>query len=78
MALCHTVVPVVSQDGSVSYKGAYPDEIALVTAAHCFGYSLKSVGTNKYSLSIMGDKRVYRIIGINSFESERRRMSIVV
>ena len=38
LAVCHTIVPNVSNDGILSYNASSPDELALTNAARYFGY----------------------------------------
>ncbi|CAG9332606.1 unnamed protein product [Blepharisma stoltei] len=78
LALCNTVTPDFDFDGEPIYQAASPDEEALVIAAHCFGYSLIGYKDSSISLRINGETLEYRILGINEFSSERKRMSIVV
>jgi len=78
LALCHTVIPSKTDSGGILYQSASPDEEALVIAAHCFGYSFVSSRSDYYSLLIHGEKRTYRLLGINDFTSDRKRMSIVL
>ncbi|CAG9334297.1 unnamed protein product [Blepharisma stoltei] len=77
LALCHTVIPD-HVDGELVYQAASPDEEALVIAAHCFGFSYISSKNGIYTLQINLDVTEYKILGINEFSSDRKRMSIVV
>lgn len=77
LSLCHTVI-LEQNDGKLRYEAASPDEEALVIAAHCFGYSFQNTRPGFCSLNINGGKVDYRVIGINEFNSDRKRMSIVV
>ena len=78
LALCHTVLPEVDSKGCLHYLGASPDEEALVVAAHCFGYSFDRVKSGYLGLTVFGEKREYRVLGVNEFTSNRKRMSIVI
>lgn len=78
LSLCHTVIPEYTESGQLRYEAASPDEEALVIAAHCFGYSFKCTRPGFCSLDINGRTVEYRVIGINEFNSDRKRMSIVV
>ena len=77
LALCNTVIPDMSSE-SIVYQSASPDEEALVIAAHCFGVSLINSKPNIYILKINEENLEYKILGINDFNSNRKRMSIVV
>ena len=78
LCLCHTVLPELDPSGHLCYQGASPDEEALVIAAHCFGYSFDTVKTGILGVTILGEKREYRVLGVNEFTSSRKRMSVVV
>lgn len=78
LSLCHTVIPSNAEDGSLQYQSALPDEEALVIAAHCFGYSFASVKASTYQVNVHGERRSFLLMGINEFNSERKRMSVVV
>lgn len=78
MSLCHTVVPNLKSDGMVAYQAASPDEEALVIAAHCFGYTFTSARSDICSVEVNGQVRRYKVLGVNEFNSVRKRMSIVV
>ena len=78
MALCHTVLPDTKTDGVQSYQAASPDEEALVIAAHCLGYTFTSGRSDVCSLEIHGQLKRYKVLGVNEFNSVRKRMSVVV
>ncbi|CAG9333982.1 unnamed protein product [Blepharisma stoltei] len=78
LALCNTVNPDFDYDGEPLFQASSPDEEALVIAAHCFGYSLIAYKNDSISLRVNGETLEYRVLGINEFSSERKRMSIVV
>lgn len=82
LSLCHTVVPEKKQDGSIEYRASSPDEIALVKAAKALGYNVEISGKN-VTLTINtkdpeGKKEYYTILAVNEFESNRKRMSILL
>ena len=37
LAVCHTIVPNIAKDGTLSYNASSPDELALTNAARYFG-----------------------------------------
>ena len=78
LSICHSVIPSVGDDGSLQYQSASPDEEALVIAAHCFGYSFASAKGDMYQVNVHQERKTFRILGINEFSSERKRMSVVV
>ncbi|KAM6301570.1 phospholipid-transporting ATPase IC [Podargus strigoides] len=77
LAICHTVM-VDASDGQLNYQAASPDEGALVTAARNFGYVFLSRTQNTITLSEMGIERTYDVLAILDFNSERKRMSVIV
>ncbi|CEM36626.1 unnamed protein product [Vitrella brassicaformis CCMP3155] len=61
------------------YQAANPDEEAFVVAASCLGYQLIPPRTSTtLTLDIQGEPQTVQIVGINEFNSNRKRMSIVV
>uniref|UniRef100_A0A8C5X400 Phospholipid-transporting ATPase n=1 Tax=Malurus cyaneus samueli TaxID=2593467 RepID=A0A8C5X400_9PASS len=77
LAICHTVMADTS-DGQLNYQAASPDEGALVTAARNFGYVFLSRTQNTITISEMGVKRTYDVLAILDFNSDRKRMSVIV
>uniref|UniRef100_A0A8C3Y1C1 Phospholipid-transporting ATPase n=1 Tax=Catharus ustulatus TaxID=91951 RepID=A0A8C3Y1C1_CATUS len=79
LAICHTVMADTS-DGEcqLHYQAASPDEGALVTAARNFGYVFLSRTQNTITISEMGIERTYDVLAILDFNSDRKRMSVIV
>ncbi|NXY86899.1 AT8B1 ATPase, partial [Alcedo cyanopectus] len=77
LAICHTVM-VDTGDGQLNYQAASPDEGALVTAARNFGYVFLSRTQNTITISEMGVERTYDVLAILDFNSDRKRMSVIV
>ena len=77
LALCHTVI-ASEQKGEIKYEAASPDEEVLVESARYLGFSFVSSNNGVYRLEIQGQLCEYKVIGVNEFTSERKRMSIVV
>lgn len=78
MALCNTVVPIKSNDGTVSYKAQSQDEEALVNAAAKLNMMLISKDTITAEICFNGSKFWYELLDILEFTSDRKRMSVVV
>ena len=78
LALCHTVMPDRRSDGAVAYQAASPDEEALVLAASSFGFTFVSSRGEFCALEIEGKRKEYRLLGVNEFNSNRKRMSVVI
>ncbi|XP_078265670.1 phospholipid-transporting ATPase IC [Rhinoraja longicauda] len=77
LALCHTVM-VEENNGQIVYQAASPDEGALVTAARNFGFAFLSRTQNTITISELGIKRTYKVLALLDFNSDRKRMSIIL
>ncbi|XP_007933742.1 phospholipid-transporting ATPase IC [Orycteropus afer afer] len=77
LAVCHTVM-VERLDGQLNYQAASPDEGALVNAARNFGFAFLARTQNTITISEMGTERTYSVLAILDFNSDRKRMSIIV
>ncbi|XP_023386939.1 phospholipid-transporting ATPase IC [Pteropus vampyrus] len=77
LAVCHTVM-VDRIDGQLNYQAASPDEGALVNAARNFGFAFLARTQNTITISEMGTERTYNVLAILDFNSDRKRMSIIV
>ena len=83
MALCHTAIPEVQQDGSTDFQASSPDELALVRAAQDLGVLVCNRSTQSITLLSSSEGQtteheVYQILHIIEFSSKRKRMSIIV
>ncbi|KAM3577670.1 hypothetical protein VYU27_000545 [Nannochloropsis oceanica] len=88
LALCHTVViesDVMSSEGNIEGSGAAviyqaesPDEKALVEFAREAGYELLCRTTSRITIEINGSAQSWTVLAVNKFDSDRKRMSIVV
>ncbi|GMH50204.1 hypothetical protein TrRE_jg8488 [Triparma retinervis] len=80
LGLCHTIVLEKNDEtGELDYKAESPDEEALVSAAKELGFSLveRTSSTMKIDLG-SGVTKVFKIHATIPFDSERKRMSVVV
>ncbi|XP_008584318.1 PREDICTED: probable phospholipid-transporting ATPase IC [Galeopterus variegatus] len=77
LAVCHTVM-VDRLDGQLNYQAASPDEGALVSAARNFGFAFLSRTQNTITISELGTERTYSVLAILDFNSDRKRMSVIV
>ncbi|XP_032149470.1 phospholipid-transporting ATPase IC [Sapajus apella] len=77
LAVCHTVM-VDRIDGHLNYQAASPDEGALVNAARNFGFAFLARTQNTITISELGTERTYNVLAILDFNSDRKRMSIIV
>ena len=85
MALCHTCLPEIDEDGRVGFQATSPDEVALVQAAQDLGFIVIDRQSETITIKTLppdGDSdpvfEIYQILDIIEFSSKRKRMSIVV
>ncbi|KAK0383760.1 hypothetical protein NLU13_9671 [Sarocladium strictum] len=83
IALCHTCLPEIKDDGETSYQAASPDELALVDAAKDMGMLLIDRATNMITLQFHNPdgttyNESYQVLDVIEFTSKRKRMSIIV
>ncbi|XP_075040995.1 phospholipid-transporting ATPase IC-like [Mixophyes fleayi] len=78
IALCHTVMVDKTEDGDIRYEAASPDEGALITAARNFGYVFLSRTQSTITISELGNEVTYERLAILDFNSDRKRMSVLV
>ncbi|XP_018431764.1 PREDICTED: phospholipid-transporting ATPase IC-like [Nanorana parkeri] len=78
LSLCHTVMVEKTDDGELVYQAASPDEGALVTAARNFGFVFLSRTQSTITISELEKEATYEVLGILDFNSDRKRMSIIV
>uniref|UniRef100_A0A4W6CSK1 Phospholipid-transporting ATPase n=1 Tax=Lates calcarifer TaxID=8187 RepID=A0A4W6CSK1_LATCA len=81
LSLCHTVM-VEHKDGKpcsdLVYQAASPDEGALVTAARNFGYVFLSRTQDTITIKEMDQESTYEMLALLDFNSDRKRMSIIL
>uniref|UniRef100_A0A8C3ABI2 Phospholipid-transporting ATPase n=1 Tax=Cyclopterus lumpus TaxID=8103 RepID=A0A8C3ABI2_CYCLU len=78
LSLCHTVM-VEHKDGELVYQAASPDEGALVTAARNFGYVFLSRTQDTITIKEMEEEeKTYEMLALLDFNSDRKRMSIIL
>ncbi|XP_074058323.1 phospholipid-transporting ATPase IK [Macrotis lagotis] len=77
LALCHTVM-VEEKAGQLIYQAASPDEEALVTAARNFGYVFLSRTQDTITTNELGIERTYQVLAMLDFNSDRKRMSVLL
>lgn len=85
LALCHTCLPEVQEDGKTQFMASSPDELALVQAAQDMGFLLINRDVHTITLKIMPTgaeadavTETYEILDVIEFSSKRKRMSIIV
>lgn len=83
LAICHTALPEVDENGTMDFQASSPDELALVRAAQDLGFLLVHRSSQKIQIRITplnGSEmhESYEILEVIEFSSKRKRMSIVV
>ncbi|KAK4089232.1 hypothetical protein Purlil1_6221 [Purpureocillium lilacinum] len=83
IALCHTCLPEIKDDGELAFQAASPDELALVEAARDLGFLLADRPAQSIKLQMRdvdGSLHVetYQVLDVIEFSSKRKRMSIVI
>ncbi|XP_053730137.1 phospholipid-transporting ATPase IC [Synchiropus splendidus] len=77
LSLCHTVM-VEQKDGELVYQAASPDEGALVTAARNLGFVFLSRTQDTITIREMDQEATYEMLALLDFNSDRKRMSIIL
>ncbi|NXG19155.1 AT8B3 ATPase, partial [Grallaria varia] len=77
LALCHTVM-VEDRGDQLVYQAASPDEEALVLAARTLGYVFLARTQDTITISELGRTRTYQVLAMLDFNSDRKRMSVLV
>ncbi|KAF8929443.1 hypothetical protein BGZ47_001057 [Haplosporangium gracile] len=81
VAVCHTVIAERDIDVDpykIEYKAQSPDEAALVSTARDVGFVFLEKKGPIMHLEIMGQPRAYKVLNILEFNSNRKRMSIIL
>ncbi|KAF8967406.1 hypothetical protein BGZ46_000170 [Entomortierella lignicola] len=80
VSVCHTVIAERDPDDEykIDYKAQSPDEAALVAAARDVGFVYLEKSGPTMHLEIMGQPRAYKVLNILEFNSNRKRMSIIL
>uniref|UniRef100_A0A8B9QEQ6 Phospholipid-transporting ATPase n=1 Tax=Apteryx owenii TaxID=8824 RepID=A0A8B9QEQ6_APTOW len=78
LALCHTVMVEENDSEWLVYQAASPDEEALVLAARNLGYVFLARTQDTITISELGVKRTYKVLAMLDFNSDRKRMSVLV
>jgi phospholipid-translocating ATPase len=85
LALCHTCLPEIQEDGKTHFMASSPDELALVQAAQDMGLLL--IGRDVHTITLKslpcgpdGEPVIetYEILDVIEFSSKRKRMSIIL
>ena len=74
LCLCHTIIR--ERDGT--YRSESPVELALVEGVGKFKCGLAERASTTMIIDMIGEKKVFEILAVNAFNSDRKRMSILV
>jgi len=78
LAVSHTCMVSIVEDGSLRYDAESPDESALVETAAQLGWKFTSRQGNSATVT-NGEKVInYEVLATNAFNSDRKRMSVLV
>ncbi|RWS29547.1 putative phospholipid-transporting ATPase IA-like protein [Leptotrombidium deliense] len=81
LAVCHTVVPEKSddpKDKGIRYQSASPDEGALVSGARKIGFEFTTRTPNYVLINALDKEEKFEILNVLEFNSDRKRMSVIV
>ncbi|KAF7029325.1 hypothetical protein CFC21_041110 [Triticum aestivum] len=83
LAACNTIVPLVldtrdAKQKLIDYQGESPDEQALAYAAASYGIVLVERTSGYVVIDVLGDRQRFDILGLHEFDSDRKRMSVIV
>ncbi|CAO2180256.1 unnamed protein product [Urochloa humidicola] len=83
LAACNTIVPLVldtrdHKQKMIDYQGESPDEQALAYAAASYGIVLVERTSGYIVIDVLGDRQRFDILGLHEFDSDRKRMSVIV
>ncbi|WOL06809.1 hypothetical protein Cni_G15543 [Canna indica] len=83
LATCNTMVPILVDTPEpsqklVDYQGESPDEQALVYAAAAYGFMLVERTSGHIVIDILGERRRFDVLGLHEFDSDRKRMSVII
>lgn len=83
LAVCHTIVVERKKDKQgnekIFYNASSPDELALVNAARHWGFKfLDRNEDNDMIFDAFGKEKKYRLLNVIEFNSDRKRMSVIV
>ncbi|CAN8257134.1 unnamed protein product [Cochlearia groenlandica] len=83
LAACNTIVPIVRNTSDpnvklVDYQGESPDEQALVYAAAAYGFLLIERTSGHIVINVRGEMQRFNVLGLHEFDSDRKRMSVIL
>ncbi|KAH7862952.1 hypothetical protein Vadar_011455 [Vaccinium darrowii] len=83
LAACNTIVPLLVETSDptmklIDYQGESPDEQALVYAAAAYGFVLIERTSGHIVIDVQGVKQRFNVLGLHEFDSDRKRMSVIL
>ncbi|OHT06421.1 putative phospholipid-transporting ATPase [Tritrichomonas foetus] len=78
MAICNNIIVHKKSDGKLEYNADSPDEAAFVAFAAKCGVRLISRGITSLTVDVRGKPQTFDILAQLPFNSDRKRMSIIV
>ncbi|EPS74312.1 hypothetical protein M569_00437, partial [Genlisea aurea] len=83
LAVCNTIVPLTLEAPDpavklIEYQGESPDEQALAYAAASYGFMLVERTSGHLVVDIKGERLRFDVLGLHEFDSDRKRMSVVL
>ncbi|XP_061374050.1 phospholipid-transporting ATPase 1-like [Gastrolobium bilobum] len=83
LATCNTIVPLVVDTSDpdvklIDYQGESPDEQALAYAAAAYGFVLIERTSGHIVIDIQGERLKFNVLGMHEFDSDRKRMSVIL
>ncbi|KAK8629766.1 hypothetical protein V6N13_078594 [Hibiscus sabdariffa] len=83
LAACNTIVPIIVDTPDptlklIDYQGESPDEQALVYAAAAYGFMLIERTSGHIVIDIQGERQRFNVLGLHEFDSDRKRMSVIL
>ena len=81
ICLCHSLVidsNATARVGHVSYQGPSPDEVALADGARQLGFALTARTRSHLHLDFLGHPMSFKLLNVLEFDSDRKRMSVIV
>ncbi|GMP40998.1 hypothetical protein CsSME_00011252 [Camellia sinensis var. sinensis] len=83
LAACNTIVPLIVETSDptlslIDYQGESADEQALVYAAAAYGFTLIERTSGHTVIDVQGERQRFNVLGLHEFDSDRKRMSVVL
>jgi phospholipid-translocating P-type ATPase (flippase) len=78
LVYCHEVIPSKKEDGEIVYESPSPDEQAILMGLKENNMHLQERSKREMKVSIMGNVEEVKILNVLEFNSDRKRMSIII